>query len=228
MAASTNAKCAAICRRRAASRHVASFCPTGASLFGKLTDLQKEAETRISLLPAPPTIFRAGASATRPTRQNPGKIANYLKKVYGEKDGGGTQLRYIAGVSFEKLGLPNAADHSFAATAEGIQHTHLQVVRRAHRAVRRSARSHLPIDAQPPRRRRAAFLRKELREIVMHDAHRQAATSGGPHSDRPGGDPDGADAGRISIMSPNATISASARSPISIPAIRGESGSPST
>jgi hypothetical protein len=43
--------------------------------------------------------------------------------VYGEKDGGGTQLRYIAGVPFDKLGLPNLPNHSFAATAEGIQHT---------------------------------------------------------------------------------------------------------
>lgn len=97
-------------------------CPTGASLFGKLTDLQKEAETRISLPAGTPHDFPRGRlGGDRPA--NPGQTANYLKKVYGEKDAGGTQLRYIAGVPFDKLGLPNLPNHSFAATAEGIQHT---------------------------------------------------------------------------------------------------------
>lgn len=98
-------------------------CPTGASLFGKLTDLQKEAETRVSLVAGASYEFPRGrlGDETRPTY--PGQAANYLKKIYGEKDGGGTQLRYIAGVPFAKLGLPTLPPHSFAATAEGIQHT---------------------------------------------------------------------------------------------------------
>ncbi|MGZ8299849.1 MAG: 4Fe-4S dicluster domain-containing protein, partial [Rhodoplanes sp.] len=100
-----------------------SSCPTGASLFGKLTDLQKEAETRISLAAGTEYEFPRGRLGDAAYPKNPGKIATYLNKVYGEKDGGGTQLRYIAGVSFEKLGLPTLPPHSFAATAEGIQHT---------------------------------------------------------------------------------------------------------
>jgi hypothetical protein len=98
-------------------------CPTGASLFGKLTDLQREAETRISLAAGTPYEFPRGRLGDETRPKYPGATANYLKKVYGEKDGGGTQLRYIAGVSFEKLGLPTLPAHSFAATAEGIQHT---------------------------------------------------------------------------------------------------------
>jgi Fe-S-cluster-containing dehydrogenase component len=98
-------------------------CPTGASLFGKLTDLQKEAETRIALAAGTEYDFPRGRLGDESRPKNPGHAATYLKKVYGEKDGGGTQLRYIAGVSFEKLGLPTLPPHSFAATAEGIQHT---------------------------------------------------------------------------------------------------------
>ena len=98
-------------------------CPTGASLFGKLTDLQKEAETRVVLASGTDYEFPRGrlGDATRPT--HPGKTAAYQKKIYGEKDGGGTQLRYLAGVPFERLGLPVLPEHSFAARAEGIQHT---------------------------------------------------------------------------------------------------------
>ena len=98
-------------------------CPTGASLFGKLTDLQKEAETRVSLAAGTSYEFPRGRLGDETRPKYPGQAANYLKKIYGEKDGGGTQLRYIAGVSFEKLGLPTLPPHSFAATAEGIQHT---------------------------------------------------------------------------------------------------------
>ena len=98
-------------------------CPTGASLFGKMTDLQKEAEARLSLASGTAYDFPRGLLGDESRPKNPGAVANYVKKVYGEKDGGGTQLRYIAGIPFEKLGLPKLPNHSFAATAEGIQHT---------------------------------------------------------------------------------------------------------
>jgi Fe-S-cluster-containing dehydrogenase component len=98
-------------------------CPTGASLFGKLTDLQKEAEKRISLASGADYDFPRGrlGDASRPP--NPGHIAHYQKKVYGEKEAGGTQVRYLAGVPFPRLGLPALPDYSFASRAEGIQHT---------------------------------------------------------------------------------------------------------
>ena len=57
----------------------------------------------------------------RPT--NPGRIGAYLSAVYGVDDGGGTQVRYLSAVSFQKLGLPELPKYSFAAVSEGIQHT---------------------------------------------------------------------------------------------------------
>lgn len=97
-------------------------CPTGASLFGKLTDLQKEAETRLSLAAGTSYDFPRGRLGDdRP--KNPGHVASYQKKIYGEKEIGGTQLRYLAGVPFERLGLPKFPNRSFVSTAEGIQHT---------------------------------------------------------------------------------------------------------
>jgi Fe-S-cluster-containing dehydrogenase component len=97
-------------------------CPTGASLFGKLTDLQKEAETRLSLASGTAYDFPRGRLGDdRPKHAD--AIPNYVKKVYGEKDGGGTQLRYLAGIPFERLGLPKLPEHSFASISEGVQHT---------------------------------------------------------------------------------------------------------
>lgn len=98
-------------------------CPTGASLFGKLTDLQKEAEARLSLAAGTAYDFPRGKLGDDRFPKHSDAIAKYVKKVYGEKDGGGTQLRYIAGVPFERLGLPTLPPHSFASISEGVQHT---------------------------------------------------------------------------------------------------------
>ena len=50
-------------------------------------------------------------------------VGEYQPHVYGEKEGGGTQVRYLTGVPHEKLGLPKLPDQSFAAVSEGMQHT---------------------------------------------------------------------------------------------------------
>jgi Ni/Fe-hydrogenase subunit HybB-like protein len=49
----------------------------------------------------------------------------YNPRVYGERDGGGTAVLYLAraGVSFTDLGLPELGDESVAALPESIQHT---------------------------------------------------------------------------------------------------------
>jgi formate dehydrogenase iron-sulfur subunit len=57
-------------------------CPTGATLFGKRDELLAEAWKRIN--------------------DNPD---TYVKKVYGEKDAGGTSVLYLSSVPFEKLGF---------------------------------------------------------------------------------------------------------------------------
>ena len=46
----------------------------------------------------------------------------YVAKVYGETDGGGTQVLYLSHVPFEKLGLPDIGDRPAPEQARAIQH----------------------------------------------------------------------------------------------------------
>jgi Fe-S-cluster-containing dehydrogenase component len=97
-------------------------CPTGASLFGRVEDLQKEATRRLALTPGEPTVFERGElGGDRPSHEAP--AAKYQDHIYGENEVGGTQVLYISGVPHEKLGLPKLPRTSYAAIAEGLQHT---------------------------------------------------------------------------------------------------------
>ena len=51
------------------------------------------------------------------------KAAHYVPDIYGENEVGGTQVLFLSGVPFGKLGLPDLPDKSYASTAESIQHT---------------------------------------------------------------------------------------------------------
>ena len=96
------------------------FCPTGASLFGKVTDLLEEARKRVNLV--------AGSEYDYPMRdisagdKTPKKVAKYINYIYGEKEGGGTQYLLLSAIPFEKLGLPKLSDTSAASKSEGLQH----------------------------------------------------------------------------------------------------------
>jgi Fe-S-cluster-containing dehydrogenase component len=76
-------------------------CPAEAVVYGRRADLLAEARRRI---------------AAEPDRYNP--------KIYGEVDGGGTQVLYLAGagVSFAELGFPELTDRSPAQFSETISH----------------------------------------------------------------------------------------------------------
>ncbi len=78
----------------------AEVCPTNAILFGKRGDLLAEAHARI--------------------KQAPEK---YVPHVYGEHEIGGTNHLYLAGVPFEKLGLPKLPKEAPASFSERIHHT---------------------------------------------------------------------------------------------------------
>lgn len=75
-------------------------CPRKAVIFGKRSELLKEAKRRIA--------------------ENPGR---YVPKVYGETEAGGTQVLYLSHVPFEKLGLPALGDEPAPELARSIQHT---------------------------------------------------------------------------------------------------------
>jgi Fe-S-cluster-containing dehydrogenase component len=76
-------------------------CPREAVVYGHRSALLAEAKRRV---------------AAAPNR--------YADKVYGEKDGGGTQVLYLAakGVSFQDLGLPALSERSPAQFSESVSH----------------------------------------------------------------------------------------------------------
>jgi len=73
-------------------------CPRGAVVYGKRAELLTEAKRRIA--------------------ETPGR---YQPKVYGETDGGGTQVLYLSHVPFEKLGLPQLGEQGVPHVADSIQ-----------------------------------------------------------------------------------------------------------
>ncbi len=78
----------------------AEVCPTGAIRFGKRKDLLEEAHARL--------------------KEHPNK---YVPHIYGEHEVGGTNHLLLAGLPFEKLGLPKLPAEAPASFSERIQHT---------------------------------------------------------------------------------------------------------
>ena len=97
-------------------------CPTGASLFGPVKELTQEIERRVSAAPGTSYEFPRGKiGENRPP--NAAAIPHYVKGVYGEREAGGAQVRYLAGIPFAKLGLPTVGTQAPASISEGMQHT---------------------------------------------------------------------------------------------------------
>ena len=94
-------KCQLCSHRLAADKQPActEVCPAGAVIYGKRTDLLDEAHHRL--------------------QENPDR---YLPRVYGEHEAGGTQVLYLSGVEFEKLGLPAYGDQPVPQTQHAVQH----------------------------------------------------------------------------------------------------------
>lgn len=97
------------------------FCPTGASIFGRVDDLLKEAKRRLSLKPGEWAHYPIGRVDSSRTSYR--QVTPYINHIYGETEGGGTQFLLLSNVPFERLGLPRLPDMSQAAVSEGLQHT---------------------------------------------------------------------------------------------------------
>lgn len=99
----------------------AEFCPTGATLFGKVEDLLIEAKKRLQYKPGTAQVY--AVEKLNSTVSTERIVTPYVNHIYGEKEGGGTQVLMLSGVPFEKLGMPALEERSDAQRSESIQHT---------------------------------------------------------------------------------------------------------
>jgi len=76
-----------------------AVCPRHAVIFGKRRDLLDQAHQRIA--------------------RSPGRY--FENRVFGEREGGGTQALYLSHVAFSKLGLPDLGKHSVASGVRNVQ-----------------------------------------------------------------------------------------------------------
>lgn len=92
-----------LCNHRIAQGKIpacADVCPRQAVIYGKRADLMREAKQRLADFPD-----------------------RYVPRVFGEVEGGGTQVLYLSHVPFEELGLPALGETPVAERARNIQHT---------------------------------------------------------------------------------------------------------
>jgi Fe-S-cluster-containing dehydrogenase component len=103
-----------LCRHRVKEGKYAAcaeFCPTGATIFGKVTELREEAKKRFAMKPG--TIYDFPIQTLNSKETSSRAVATYADKVYGLTEAGGTQNLMLSGISFDLLGfnknIPNAA-----------------------------------------------------------------------------------------------------------------------
>jgi ferredoxin len=114
-----------LCRHRYKDGHYsacAEVCPTGATLYGKTSDLLAEAKRRLALKPGSHATFPRGNISGGKDQSYENVVGNYLQHVYGEKEYGGTQVLKLSAVPFEKVGMPNLPPEASASHSENIQH----------------------------------------------------------------------------------------------------------
>jgi Fe-S-cluster-containing dehydrogenase component len=95
-------------------------CPTGASLFGTREEILAEAKRRLTMRPG--EEYEYPLNTVNSPHRHVAAVAEYEDHIYGEKEGGGTQVMMLAGVPFAKLGLPELPDKSAASRSESVQH----------------------------------------------------------------------------------------------------------
>ena len=101
----------------------AEVCPTGATLFGKVSALKAEAHRRLALQEGAPTTWPRGNLDTADQPAWEGPAPRYVQHVYGEKEVGGTQMLKLTAVPFEQLGHKPLPERSFSSQSETLQHT---------------------------------------------------------------------------------------------------------
>ncbi len=96
-----------------------STCPTGASLFGPVPMLKKEANRRLQMKEGERYEYPVFGIESGFILKH--RAAKYINHVYGEDELGGTQVTFLSSVPFKYLGLPEFPKQSFSGTSDGIQ-----------------------------------------------------------------------------------------------------------
>lgn len=102
-------------------------CPTGAIIYGTRDELLAEAKKRLTLKPGEMYSYprqllpESKMMQQKDTYRHP--VATYQQHIYGETEGGGTQVLMLSGVPFENLGMPALEDHSTGLRTANLQHT---------------------------------------------------------------------------------------------------------
>ncbi len=96
-------------------------CPTGAVIYGTREALMSEAKKRLALTPGSEYGYPRQTFDARDL--NVRDVPHYYPHLYGEHEGGGTQVLVLAGVPYTRLGLPELDALSTGARSENIQHT---------------------------------------------------------------------------------------------------------
>ncbi len=95
-------------------------CPTGAVIYGRREDLLEEAKRRLAMTPGDAYQFPRLEVGSKDTHSQ--AIPHYEQHVYGEFEGGGTQVLVMSGVPFTNLGLPELEQRATGARSETLQH----------------------------------------------------------------------------------------------------------
>ena len=96
-------------------------CPAGAVIFGTREELLAEAKKRLAMKPGSEYRYPRQTLNTNDTYVH--NVPSYYPHLYGEKEGGGTQVLVLTGVPYQELGLPELDDLATGARSEHVQHT---------------------------------------------------------------------------------------------------------
>lgn len=96
-------------------------CPAGAVIFGTREELLEEARKRLAMKPGSEYRYPRQTLNTNDTYVH--NVPSYYPHLYGEKEGGGTQVLVLTGVPYQQLGLPELDDLATGARSEHVQHT---------------------------------------------------------------------------------------------------------
>ena len=96
-------------------------CPTGAVIYGSYDELLAEAKHRLTLLKG--TEYHYPRQVVNSEDTHVAKVPAYQQHIYGETEGGGTQVLVLSGVPHENLDLPELDELATGARAANLQHT---------------------------------------------------------------------------------------------------------